>query len=115
APDSWSPSPEAASPPAFEILRCAQNDNRPYAVGIWFVRGRDELERIGLLAAALQPKSSLWVAWPRKAGGHVSDMTEQAIRDAALPLGLVDVKVAALDNDWSGLKLVWRVSKRKEL
>ena len=54
------------------------------------------------------PAGALWVAWPRKAAGHVSDVTENAIRDAALPRGLVDVKVAAVDHDWSALKLVWR-------
>jgi hypothetical protein len=50
----------------------------------------------------------LWVAWPRKAGGHSSDIAENDLRDLFLPQGLVDVKVAALDNDWSGLKFVWR-------
>jgi hypothetical protein len=54
----------------------------------------------------------LWVAWPRKATGHDSAMTENLIRDAALELGLVDVKVAALDDAWSGLKLVWRTELR---
>ncbi|GAA1853776.1 DUF3052 family protein [Asanoa iriomotensis] len=59
------------------------------------------------------PDGALWVAWPRKAAGHVSDVTENAIRDAALPRGLVDVKVAAIDHDWSGLKLVWRKALRR--
>jgi hypothetical protein len=52
------------------------------------------------------------VAWPRRAAGHRSDITESIIRDQALPLGLVDVKVAAIDEDWSGLRLVWRVENR---
>jgi len=59
------------------------------------------------------PAGALWVAWPRKAAGHASEVTENAIRDAALPLGLVDVKVAAVDHDWSGLKLVWRKERRR--
>jgi hypothetical protein len=54
----------------------------------------------------------IWIAWPRKAAGHVSDMTENLIRDTAIEMGLVDVKVAALDEDWSGLKVVWRVANR---
>jgi hypothetical protein len=54
----------------------------------------------------------LWAAWPRKAAGHVSDLDENVIRDAALERGLVDVKVAAIDTDWSGLKLVWRLANR---
>lgn len=59
------------------------------------------------------PAGSLWIAWPRKAAGHVSDVTENLIRERALPLGLVDVKVAAIDDDWSGLKLVWRKELRR--
>jgi hypothetical protein len=64
------------------------------------------------LAARIRPAGAVWVAWPRKATGHESAMTENLIRDAALGLGLVDVKVAALDDAWSGLKLVWRVGRR---
>jgi len=58
------------------------------------------------------PAGALWIAWPRKAAGHVSDVDENAIRDAALARRLVDVKVAAIDEDWSGLKLVWRREHR---
>lgn len=54
---------------------------------------------------------ALWIAWPRRAGGHDSDVTEDRLRDVFLPRGLVDVKVAAIDDDWSGLKFV----RRKEL
>ena len=61
---------------------------------------------------AIFPAGMVWVAWPRKAAGHVSDVDENLIRDSALALGLVDVKVAALDHDWSGLKVVWRKENR---
>jgi hypothetical protein len=54
----------------------------------------------------------LWAAWPRRAAGHVSDIDENLLRDAALDRGLVDVKVAALSTDWSGLKIVWRRENR---
>ncbi len=64
------------------------------------------------LAERIFPDGAIWVAWPRRAGGHRSDIHEQDIRDVALPLGLVDVKVAALDRDWSGLRLVWRRERR---
>jgi hypothetical protein len=56
----------------------------------------------------IHPAGAAWIAWPRRAAGHESDVTENSIRDAALPLGMVDVKVAAIDEDWSGLKIVWR-------
>jgi hypothetical protein len=68
----------------------------------------DVRERVPALASRIFPTGALWVAWPRRAGGHDSDARDQDIRDVALPVGLVDVKVAALDEDWSGLRLVWR-------
>ncbi len=58
------------------------------------------------------PAGSLWVAWPRKAAGHTSDLGDVVVREAGLPHGLVDVKVAALDDDWSSLQFVWRVGRR---
>ncbi|WP_225729399.1 MULTISPECIES: DUF3052 domain-containing protein [unclassified Nocardia] len=63
------------------------------------------------LAARLPAGSALWIAWPRRAGGHTSDITDNDLRELLLPVGVVDVKVAALDDDWSGLKFLWR--KRK--
>ena len=65
------------------------------------------------LARRIYPAGALWVAWPRRAGGHHSDITDNVIRSEALPMGLVDVKVAAIDDDWSGLRLVWRVENRR--
>jgi hypothetical protein len=69
-------------------------------------------ERLPGLAQRIFPAGALWVAWPRRAGGHESDITENGLRDHALPLGIVDIKVAAIDPDWSGLKFVWRVENR---
>jgi hypothetical protein len=66
------------------------------------------------LGDAVFPDGALWAAWPRRAGGHDSDITDAVVREVALPLGLVDVKVAALDEDWSGLKLVWRKARRPQ-
>jgi hypothetical protein len=64
------------------------------------------------LGERIRPAGALWVLWPRKAAGHESDMTENFIREVVLPRGLVDVKVAAVDHDWSGLKVVWRLENR---
>ena len=64
------------------------------------------------LASRIFPDGAIWAAWPRRAAGHRSDVSENDIRAVALPLGLVDVKVAALDEDWSGLRLVWRRERR---
>ena len=67
---------------------------------------------IGELARRIYPAGALWVAWPRRAAGHRSDITDEVIREHALPIGLVDVKVAAIDEDWSGLRVVWRTANR---
>lgn len=67
---------------------------------------------IAALGDAIFPDGALWIAWPRRAAGHESDIREQDIRDLALPLGLVDVKVAAIEEDWSGLRLLWRRERR---
>lgn len=56
--------------------------------------------------AAIVSDGMIWVSWPKKASGVVTDLTENIIRDTALPLGLVDIKVCAIDETWSGLKFV---------
>ncbi len=61
---------------------------------------------------AVFPDGMVWLAWPRKAAGHVSDLGDDVVRAEVLPLGLVDVKIAALDEDWSAMKVVWRVENR---
>ncbi len=78
-------------------------------VVLLFVLARAELERqLEELALAIFPDRMLWVAWPKRASKVPTDMTEDVVRDVALPLGLVDTKVAAIDATWSGLRLVWR-------
>jgi hypothetical protein len=84
----------------------------PTDVALVFVRTAAELDALAGWGEWIFPAGSLWIAWPRKAAGHLSDVTENAIRDGALELGMVDVKVAAIDTDWSGLKLVWRKENR---
>ena len=56
--------------------------------------------------AAIAPDGMVWVSWPKKASGVVTDLSDVVVRDTALPLGLVDVKVCAIDATWSGLKFV---------
>jgi hypothetical protein len=55
---------------------------------------------------AIQPDGMVWVSWPKKSSGVPTDLTENVIRETALPLGLVDIKVCAIDEVWSGLKFV---------
>jgi hypothetical protein len=81
----------------------------PLDVVVFFTTRRAELERrIERLRAALRPDGRLWIAWPKRAAKVETDMTEDVVREVALPLGLVDNKVAALDETWSGLQLVIR-------
>jgi DUF3052 family protein len=60
----------------------------------------------------MRPDAAVWVSWPKKASKVPSDITEDTIREVALPLGLVDIKVCAVDETWSGLKLVVRKENR---
>jgi hypothetical protein len=85
----------------------------PLDVVVFFTVRRADLERrIERLLAALDPAGRLWVAWPKRASKVETDMTEDVVRDVALPLGLVDNKVAAIDETWSGLQLVIRRALR---
>lgn len=67
------------------------------------------------LAATLKANGMIWIAWPKKSSGVVSDLFEQRVRDIGLNAGLVDVKVCAIDETWSGLKFVYRLKDRSLL
>lgn len=78
-----------------------------------FVTERIEMERqVGALRELIAPNGFVWVSWPKKASKVDTDITEDVIREVALPTGLVDVKVCAVDETWSGLKLVIRKELR---
>ncbi len=78
-----------------------------------FVKQRSVLETaLTSYRKTLAPHAVVWVSWPKKASKVVTDITENVIREIALPLGFVDVKVCAIDEVWSGLKLVVRKSLR---
>jgi hypothetical protein len=79
----------------------------------WFVTRRADLEkRLGSLREKLDEAGVLWLSWPKKSSGVPTDVTEDTIREVALPLGFVDVKVCAVDETWSGLKLMIRREHR---
>jgi hypothetical protein len=67
---------------------------------------------IHAMAQALPARGVLWVSWPKKASKVATDISEDRVRAIALPLGLVDVKVCAIDAVWSALKLAWRLELR---
>ena len=78
-----------------------------------FTTSRADLEEaLKRFLATMRKDSVIWVSWPKKASRVPTDITEDVIREVALPLGLVDVKVCAVDETWSGLKLVIRKENR---
>lgn len=85
----------------------------PYDVVLLFCPNRAGLRRRWLAALDhTATNGALWVAWPNRASGVPTDLNENVVRDFALPHGVVDVKVIAVDQTWSGLKLVRRVVNR---
>jgi hypothetical protein len=78
-----------------------------------FVTKRAALEKaLAKHERAIFPAGAIWAAWPKKASKVPTDITEDVVREVCLPRGLVDVKVCAIDDTWSGLKLVWRKELR---
>jgi hypothetical protein len=80
---------------------------------VLFVTSRAQLKRqLATARRRMTPAAGLWVAWPKKASGVATDVTENIVREIALPTGLVDNKVCAIDDTWSGLRLVIRLALR---
>lgn len=80
---------------------------------LFFAKTRPELTRnFSRLAAKLKPAGMLWIAWPKKASGVATDLSDGVVREIGLDAGLVDVKVCAVNEIWSGLKFVIRVKDR---
>jgi hypothetical protein len=82
-------------------------------VAIFFTKSKSVLEkRFAALAKAIAPAGSLWISWPKKSSGEKTDLDENVVRAVGLHRGLVDVKVCAVDETWSGLKFVVRLKDR---
>ena len=82
-------------------------------VVLLFVTERDELERrFPAAAEAVRPAGGFWVAWPKRSSKVPTDLTEDVLREVGLPHGLVDNKVCAVTDVWSGLRFVWRKENR---
>jgi hypothetical protein len=78
----------------------------------FFTERRDFERRLDALSRMIFPAGGLWVAWPKRASGRATTMDENVVRAVALPLGLVDNKVCAIDETWTGLRVVWRRERR---
>jgi hypothetical protein len=107
APRAWSADASRSG-----SVRRRRSATRADVVVAFYGALRDLRDEAASLVDAIADDGLLWVAWPRKAAGHVSDLSDEAVRATMLPLGVVDVKVAQLDEDWSGLKFVWRRERR---
>jgi len=85
----------------------------PVDVVLAFFTQAAKLERrLDALATMVHPSGGVWIAWPKRASGMETDMTDHVVRRLALPRGLVDNKVCAVDPTWTALRLVWRVGNR---
>jgi len=83
---------------------------------VYFATRRAELaRRLPVLARALEPDGGLWVGWPKKASGVATDLTFEPVQEIGLAAGLVDNKVCAIDDIWSGLRFVYRLADRAGL
>ena len=109
------------APPDFESVLGALPDGAEFVspsrkgldVVLLFARSRAELvRRFAGLAARIAADGSLWVAWPKRASGVETDLAEPDVRQHGLDVGLVDVKVCAVDETWSGLRFVYRLKDR---
>jgi hypothetical protein len=97
-------------PPGVTVKRQARG--KADVVVAFFTEQRDFRRRIDALGRMIFPAGGLWVAWPKRASGVPTTMDENVVRAVVLPLGLVDNKVCAIDETWSGLRVVWRRERR---
>ncbi|SOD71093.1 hypothetical protein SAMN05892883_0683 [Jatrophihabitans sp. GAS493] len=104
-PAGWS----LADPPAdLELIESGPVD----VILAFFTAAAEVVAGYQVLGTRIRPAGGLWIAWPRRAAGHRSDIDGEVLRELILPSGLVDNKNAAIDEDWSGLRFVWRISLR---
>jgi hypothetical protein len=109
APDGF----ERALGPLPEGAEVRARARGPLDLIVFFTTSRRELEqRFAKLATALDPAGALWIAWPKRSSGVETDLTEDSLREVGLPAGLVDNKVCAIDETWSGLRFVIRRENR---
>lgn len=96
-----------------EGVKVQQRSRGPLDVVVAFFVRRAELQRrLPALRAALEPSGGLWIAWPKRTSGVVTDLGEADVRRIGLAAGLVDNKICAIDATWSGLRFVYRLADR---
>jgi hypothetical protein len=104
---------EALLAPLPQDVTMAQTDTNDLDVVHFFTKTRSELIKlIDRYKSRIKQNGAIWVSWPKKASGIPTEINEHTVREIALPQGLVDIKVCAVDETWSGLKLVIRKENR---
>jgi len=94
-------------------VRLVQNEEPDADIIHFFTASRAELEqKFPDLMTLLPRHGAIWISWPKKSSGAMTDLTETVVRETGLKAGLVDVKIAAIDELWSGLKFVYRLRDR---
>ncbi len=106
APEGW----RCELPPGVVVTHRARG--HADVVLAFFTRQAVLTRRLDAMGALIFPSGGLWIAWPKRASGTVTDLTDDAVRQTALGRGLVDNKVCAVDETWSALRLVWRREHR---
>lgn len=101
---------EALLEPLPDGTRLRRGNRGKRETTLWFVTSRAAFERRLESVATAVGEGTLWMAWPKRSSGIEADVTEDAIREVVLPRGLVDTKVCAIDDTWSGLRLTRRRS-----
>jgi hypothetical protein len=100
-------------PESVQVSTSARGDD--FDVIVFFVTRRRELaRRFEALSKHIHMAGGLWIAWPKRASGVATDITEDGVREIALDIGLVDNKVCAIDETWSGLRCVHRLEDRPQ-
>lgn len=100
---------------ALASCQLVKDGRGPLDFAMVFVKSRADLKKeFARFAKLLAPAGILWVSWPKKSSGVATDLTENDVRNIGLEAGLVDVKVCAVDDVWSGLKFVIRLKDRKK-
>jgi hypothetical protein len=99
-------------PPDVRIRRRLGSGARFDVIVAFHTRRADLERRLPAMVAALDPAGGLWLAWPKRASGVSTDLTDNVVRELGLSAGLVDNKVCAIDEVWSGLRLVYQLRDR---
>ena len=99
-----------ALPPDVSVKRQARG--QADVVVAFFVRKVALEQQLDALSPMILPSGGLWIAWPKKASGRTTDLTDNVVRQSVLRRGLVDNKVCAVDETWSALRFVWRLQQR---